>query len=212
MKRLIFPFLIVLVLTWSSLLLLAQGKGKGKGRGRAVKQRQTKEVEEKGADKDKKARTVRDDTGRGRRGRRLKRRAVEKSLGRGKRKVAEKDTAKLKGREHQQQIKALEKQMLHELAKHRKRAARLQRILALAKEQGSTGTVARVNKLLERERQRYDRKARRMQQRKQKALGIAEKSLSEKSHKAKKKGPHKVTPRVRGQNKARTKIEKKNRR
>ena len=68
-----------------------------------------------------------------------------------------------KGKEHQQQLKAFERQIEHEEAKHSKRVARLRRIKELARKQGNDKMLARVNKLMEKEQGRYERKVQRIQ-------------------------------------------------
>ena len=120
-----------------------------------------------------------------------------KGKDKGKGKAAEKDSAK--GNGHQQQLKALEEQTAHEETKHRERVARLERIRELAEEEGNTKTVERVNKLLGKEQQRYERKQQRMEKRKQKILQIAEavcedeqESVEKGKGKAKGKGKNKV--------------------
>jgi len=113
----------------------------------------------------------------------------------GKGEAVEKDVGKGKG--HQQQLKALETQLVHEEAKHRRRVARLHRIRELAIGENDTKTIERVEKLIEKEQQRYVRKQQRMQERRQKILplapplggaGLAEESLSEQTLKASQKG------------------------
>lgn len=218
MKKVILSLLILLVLTWSCDTVFAQGKSKGKGKGRQDKQ--ADKVEEKKAGKGKaveknagepkgkgKGKVVETDAGKGKG--KGKGKAAEKDTARdkdrGRVKAAEKDTAKGRGKGHQQQLKALEAQMFHEEAKHVKRVARLERIRELAAEEGNTKTVARVDKLLGKERQRYDRKLQRMQERKHKILQLAEgvgEDTEEAAEKTKGKGKGKGKGRDKGKEKS----------
>ncbi|MBN2139353.1 MAG: hypothetical protein JW720_16235 [Sedimentisphaerales bacterium] len=77
------------------------------------------------------------------------------------------------GKEHQQQLAALQKQLAGEEQKHLKRRVRLQRIRQLALETGKTDTVARVDKLLAKERDRFGKKNITMKSRLQKATQAA---------------------------------------
>jgi hypothetical protein len=86
--------------------------------------------------------------------------------------------------QHQQQLTAIEQQMSHEQAKHMDRLARLKRIRELAQQQGDTETLARVDKLLGQEQQRYDAKTRRMTHRKDRVVEFSEKAAQDKSKKA----------------------------
>jgi hypothetical protein len=70
------------------------------------------------------------------------------------------------GEQHQQQLTAVEQQLAQELAKHRERLARLSRIRELAQQQGDTETVGKVDKLIEKDRRRYEAKTQRMERRK----------------------------------------------
>ena len=188
-----------------------QGKGK---RMRQREPQQIREISSKGKGKSKSGRDVNqpaaklgENRGKGR----LKARQDVNELsgkfgkGKGKGPSVEKDTGK--GKWHQQQLQAVEKQMLHEEAKHLWRVARLKRIRELA--EGDTKTTARVDKLLEKEQKRYDRKRQRMQERKQKILLLAEKSLSEEAQEAVKKGAdkEKVKPKEQNEGKAKGKDE-----
>ncbi len=68
------------------------------------------------------------------------------------------------GKRHKQQLLALQKQLQHEQAKHMERRARLTRIRELAMHKGDAGVVARVDKLMAKEQQIYERKLTRVQQ------------------------------------------------
>ncbi len=72
------------------------------------------------------------------------------------------EKGKAKGKFHQQQQAAFQKQLLHEGQKHLKRAARLARMRVLALKQGDAKKVARIEKLIAREQQRYGKKSQRM--------------------------------------------------
>ncbi|MHC4211962.1 MAG: hypothetical protein ACYSWP_01190 [Planctomycetota bacterium] len=98
-------------------------KAKGKGRSDAgAKVKDAKEVRDKRANaakvKDAKAVKV-------------------KSVGKGK----------ALGKEHQQQLAALKRQVIHEEQKHLKRSARLARIRLLAVEAGNTKMIGRIDNL-----------------------------------------------------------------
>ena len=92
-------------------------------------------------------------------------------------KVEAQEKAAAKGKGHQQQLTAVDKQLRHEQAKHMRRAARLARLRELANAKGDAETVARINKLTQREQQRYERKLgqteRRRQEIQQMAAGAA---------------------------------------
>ena len=93
---------------------------------------------------------------------------TEKQEGKAQKKIekaATKNTeekGKAKGKFHQQQQAAFQKQMLHEGQKHLKRAARLARMRVLAQKQGDPKKVQRIEKLIAREQQRYGKKSREM--------------------------------------------------
>jgi len=114
----------------------------------------------------------------------------------------------VEGKGHQQQLKAVEKQMVHEEAKHRKRIARLKRIQKLAAEEKDTKTAERVAELLEKELQRHNRKRQRIQERKEKVLQLAEKSLSEDAEEAIKKDADKRRPKAKEQKRGKGKRSK----
>jgi len=68
-----------------------------------------------------------------------------------------------KGREHQQQLQALDEQLRHAQAKQLERQARLARIRELAVQKGDTETVARVDKLIAKQNQVHARKQQHLQ-------------------------------------------------
>lgn len=92
--------------------------------------------------------------------------AAKKAADKGKEKVAPKENVTAKGKEHQQQINALNKQMVHDEGKHLKNIARLKRIRELAAAKGDTETVERVDKLLAKAEQINVDKRKRMLERK----------------------------------------------
>ena len=65
----------------------------------------------------------------------------------------------------QQRLTAIEQQIAGEENKHRDRTARLNRIRELAQQQNNADTLARVDKLVEQEKRRYDVKTQRMRHR-----------------------------------------------
>ncbi len=99
----------------------------------------------------------------------------------GKGKDAMKQKAVATGEQHHQQLMAVEKQMQAEQAKHRERLARLSRIRELAQQQGDTKTVERVDKLIEKDQQRYEAKTQRMERRKNAMIKFQEKAAEEKT-------------------------------
>jgi hypothetical protein len=90
-----------------------------------------------------------------------------------------------RGKEHQQQLQAKDKQLMHEKSKHLKRAARLNRIRELAEKKGDTKTVQRVDELLKKEKERFSTKQGRIEGKIEKT-GQAE--LKEKAEKAESAG------------------------
>lgn len=184
MKKGLLTFFIVLVLVWSCGTVFAQGKGKGAGgQGKRTeklqrkhKSRQVEANEPGGQGKEKRVR------------RQEHRRELQEMRRKERQKIR---VTRGKGKGHQQQLKSLKTQMVHEEAKHRRRIARLKRILELAAEENDTKTVERVAKLLEMELLRHNRKRQHMQEREQKTLQLAEKSLSEEAQRVIKKDTNK---------------------
>ncbi|MHC4220860.1 MAG: hypothetical protein ACYST9_00440, partial [Planctomycetota bacterium] len=86
---------------------------------------------------------------------------------------------------------AIKKQFTHEEAKHLQRKARLEQMRELASEEGNTEAVERIDKLISKEQQRYDRKKQTMQERQQKILQLVEEDVDEKKGKGKGKGKSK---------------------
>lgn len=237
MKKILFILFVVLTLLWSCSTVLAKGGGRqrttqgkpkhaktvhketgrqqadankppaqSKGKQTRQQKRQqtqtrqqqkSREITRKGKAKPEAAQDVNKPSGKfikGKAERKVKAQSVEKQI----------------GKEHQQQLKAIQRQMAHEQAKHRRRLARLNRIRELAAKEGLTETVERVDKLLEKEQQRYDRKHQRIQQRRQKVLQLAEKSSGQDTQKTIKKDTEEIKAPEKEQNKGRGKGKRKN--
>ena len=89
---------------------------------------------------------------------------------------------------HEKQLKAFEKQMTHELDKHNKRIARLNRVRELAVQKNNTKLSEKVDELLKKEQNRYDRKHQRIQEKLEKAKQLSRKvKQGEKKEKNKEK-------------------------
>ena len=65
------------------------------------------------------------------------------------------------------------------MGKHTERRARLERIRELAVQSGKEDTVARVDKLMEKEQGRFERKMQKFVEKEQKTLQLGEKGFSE---------------------------------
>lgn len=89
-------------------------------------------------------------------------------------KVDAKETITARGKEHQQQIMALDKQMVREKAKFLRSTARLKRIRELAVEKGDTRIVERVDKLIAKAQQINSDKHKRILERKKKVMQLSE--------------------------------------
>jgi len=98
------------------------------------------------------------------------------------------------GQEHQQQLKALEKQFLHEQAKHLWRRARLNRIRELAAQEGDTKTVELAASLLQMEDKRYLNEQQQIREKRQKILQFADTSSNKPIQKAVKEGSQNKKP------------------
>jgi len=85
---------------------------------------------------------------------------AEKSVEKEKGKLEDKKDMEehAKGKAHEAQISARQKQLAHEQDKHNSRVARLQRIKELAQQEGDTKTIERVDKLIASENERYMKK------------------------------------------------------
>ncbi|MHC4658578.1 MAG: hypothetical protein ACYS83_05290 [Planctomycetota bacterium] len=187
MKKILFSALVALVLLWNYSSVFAQGKGGDKGP--AGENKRTKGAREVGkARRPVDPNTIRrypgakriPKTGPEQREMREKRREEllkmreERRKERGKnlrrRDIMQPGDELTKGKDHQQQLKALETQLAHEEAKHLKRVARLKRIQELATGENSKQIIARVEKLRQKEQLRYVRKHDRMKRRRDRLM------------------------------------------
>jgi len=212
MKKSLFPIITIAILLWNAGTAFSKDKGTGaSGRSKQPKNiQENRKGQQDDADKTK---------GQGKVARTHRQEQFRQAVGkqksssdsnqpgakfgkpRGKSPVAEKDTGQ--SRLHQQQLKALESQNLHEQAKHLERLARLNRIRQLATQENDAKTVERVDKLLQMESQRYSREQQRVQEKKQKVLQFTDRSLNQQTPdrnirgqapEATKKGPENKKP------------------
>ena len=166
MKKFLLPLLVFLILLSTvSIVYADKGRGKGKGTGKhaanaARVKKAVAENAEIAADpnleskgKSAKGRLKKD-------ARPSKEKAKGKSKGKGKGKAVsqEVDEQKAKGKGHQKQLAAVESKLQREQAKHLNRTARLNRLRELAEEKGDPKILERVDKLIAKEQQRYERK------------------------------------------------------
>ncbi|MHC4075752.1 MAG: hypothetical protein ACYSRR_00475 [Planctomycetota bacterium] len=185
MRNIITLFTLIFVLLADCPTAFAKDRGKGKPIGRdsrrreATQQKRGKKPKDKPArDDDRQERKVQDedskeDANKPRPERKAKaKRKQEPNQPPAKDK--QKAKAKAKGKTHQQQLKAIDDQIAHEEAKHLERKARLERIRQLAEEENNQETIDRVNKLIEKEQHRHDRKITKLKQRKRKIQQRAE--------------------------------------
>lgn len=216
MKKLLLSLLIMLVLSWTSGAVFAKGGGKGKDADAKAKP---------AAKSQRKAKSRRADANEptGRRGirptrdrqrqrlemlrKRKERQEMRETRRKGKERLKGGPDFRppvdelAKGKEHRQQLKAFEMQMAKEVAKHRTRQARLKRIRELAAEENDTKTMQRVDKLMNKERQRSGRKLRRIKERQQKALRRGEKRPGKETRTIK-KPPRRPRPKAKERNEA----------
>jgi len=90
--------------------------------------------------------------------------SVKADVAKGKKALESAGSAmKGKGKEHQAQLQAMDKQLRHAQAKQLERQARLARIRELAVQKGDTETVARVDKLIAKQNQVHVRKQQHLQ-------------------------------------------------
>ncbi len=94
----------------------------------------------------------------------------------------EKVTAKGKG--HQQQMQAFQKKFERERAKHQRRIARIKRIRRLAQNEGDQKIIGRVNKLLEKENNRYKKRTQKSMEKAADVIVQSEKQADQKAQKA----------------------------
>ena len=173
--------LVLLVVLWSGSFVFAKGKGKSASR----PNKQSKEVQSKNKAQEKRE-TAKKEVEKGKskveaekqRARAKKGEAKKEENQGGKEKAKgealEKGTAKGKaaenigkGKGQQQQMKAFERQMLHEEAKYQKRRAQFKRIRELATKKGNTAVLEKLKLLEEKELSRYDKKRKRVMERMQ---------------------------------------------
>ncbi len=162
----LFTMCVVSVLLWNGVDALAQGKGQNKGPQAPVKENAPK------ADKVLKnseaaAETAAKDAAKGNKGGKGQESATPSTSRQGgahgkKAETLSDAVEKGKGKAGQQ-LQSMQKQLQHEQAKHMERSARLARIRELAAQKGDTATVARVDKLIEKEKMVYGRKLEHMQ-------------------------------------------------
>ncbi len=76
--------------------------------------------------------------------------------------------------QRQQQLAAVEQQIVGEENKHRDRTARLNRIRELAQQQNNADIIARVDKLVGKEKQRYGAKMQRVRRRKEMVIEFSQ--------------------------------------
>jgi len=159
--------------------VLAQGRGQGKEQGGRPADRRVKadkpaqtpkaDVNAPAAEKKKTAEDIQKEAQE--KVNAAKQRGQEQAQTQGKaaKDQAAEKVAQAKGKAHEQQMLALEKQTRHEAAKHMERQARLARIRELAVQKGDQKMIARVDELIAKEKQVYDRKFQQIQT--QKRLG-----------------------------------------
>ena len=166
MRRTILSLCIMTVLAWAAGTVLAQGQGQGKEpRGGAVqanKPGETARVDVNAPAAEKKVQDAAKETREKAKG------AVEQGQARGKA-MTEDGAGKMaqtKGKAQEQQMRAFEKQIQQNTAQHMKREAQLARLRELAVQKGDTERIARIDKLIAKEKQLYDRKLTKLQSQK----------------------------------------------
>jgi len=174
MKKVLLTVLMIIAVFWTYGVSSAKGKDAGGQESkRSEKLREEGKAKGKAAEKDSNnidKSKADEGAGRGRN----KGEAAEGAVDKGKEKGKAKENVTAKGKEHQQQTKALEKQVVHEEAKFLRSIARLKRIRELAAEQGNTKVVERVDKIIAKAQQINSDKHKRMQEKKQKILQLSE--------------------------------------
>lgn len=147
MKKVLFSGLILLVVSWSCVMVFAQEKGKARGpRGRSIPTRKGR------ADANETSKSVR-----GKQTQPGKRTQEQEKWQKMEQKVKD-DLKALEGKGVDHQLEVVNTKITQEEAKHMRRAARLARIRELAVEEGKTDIVERVDKLRQKETQRYAKK------------------------------------------------------
>lgn len=187
MKKALFSVLIVLVLLLNCGTVFAQGRGRQADANEPAWQAEARRMRDREPQREREMR-------RKERQKTHEIRLREREKTRRARDVGQPAGKLGKGKEHQQQLEALQTRMAHEKAKHLRRVARLNRIRGLAAEEDTTKTAIRVDRLLQLEQRRYDHKRQLMDMQRRKIMRIqgrrervpppGEKSLREKTRKA----------------------------
>jgi len=187
MKRLVSVLVVLTFFVLSSSVVLAKGGGNGqgkgsdaagsveKGKGKAVQEaistEETMRTQKQNAEKEI---TVKKEKAQG------QEKATERKMKAEKEKVQNQekapkdaDDAGGKGKDKAQKGEALAKQITHESTKHQKRQERLQKMLQVAQDAGNEKAVGRIQKLMEKESNHYQRKNTKMTERTDK--GVSEK-------------------------------------
>ena len=197
MRKILVSLIVLFVSAWSSCAAFAKnpGEGPGKQKKEAVKVKKEGRTKAEGVlGKTKEDRPDRPKRSRGKQYKKDQESKAKKPAGQVEAETAKGERkAAGKGKGFQQQAKAFDRQLAHEENKHQKRLAKFKRISELAEKAGKTKTVERVNKLLAKEQQRYERKQlkiqRRIQRMQQKLSGEKGKALTEMTgRKAQKQG------------------------
>jgi hypothetical protein len=176
MKKILLTILMIIAVSWTCDVSSAKDKNTGdleSKRKSSEKLQEEAKVKGKAAEKAGNIDKSKTDEAAGKVSR-DKAEAAKKAAVKGKEKVAAKENVTAKGKEHQQQINALDKQMVRDEAKFLKDTARLKRIRELAVAKGDTKTVERVDKLIAKAQQINSDKHKRMQERKLKILQSGE--------------------------------------
>ncbi len=162
MRRTILSLSVLFVLAFAAGTVLAQGEGKKRGGGPGDRTANV-DVNAPGAGQ-KKAVTPEDiDKQTREKMKDLKERGQGQGQGKSARDQVQERMDQTRGKAQEQQMRAFEKQMQHDAAKHMERRARLARIRELAVQKGDQKMVARVDELIAKENQLHERKLTRMQ-------------------------------------------------
>lgn len=161
MKASILSACALVVLLWTGAQAMEQGKGQGKGQDKGNAAR-VKENAPASTQTQQGPQTVEPSRGKDNASRKIDANSVgagRPDVAKGKKGMENAGEAvKGKGKEHQQQLQALDKQLRHTQAKQLERQARLARIRELAVQKGDTETVARVDKLIAKQNEVFSRK------------------------------------------------------
>jgi hypothetical protein len=152
MKKVLFSVLVVLVLLWNCGLVFAQKKDKG--RGRRDRHKQIRKARQ--ADANETSRPVK-----GKRTNwqeRSRKHAQEQEKWRKMERKIQGKLDAMSGKNAEHQLEVVNTKMAQEQAKHARRLARFNRIRKLAVAEDKADIVKRVDKLRQREAQRYARK------------------------------------------------------